>query len=160
MRSEINSLLDDVNHPTDASATVPATTPLVTAEGAPREITADDPYTTRISGRTEYVLVRLVQSLVYFARQVRAVLTGTDAARPALHSAPGAPGDDLTRIAGLNAEHAARLHTAGVTSYARLAQLSPDELRQIAFTPGGAAVDPAGWRQAAAQLARREGGRR
>lgn len=151
IRSEINSLLDGVNHTTGASDPTPI------AEAASHETTADDPYTTRISGRTEYVLVRLVQSLVYFARQVRGILTGTDAARPALHTAPGAAGDDLTRIAGLNADHAARLHTAGVTSYARLAQLSPDELRQIAFTPGGAAVDPVGWRQAAAQLARREG---
>jgi hypothetical protein len=152
MRSEINSLLDDVDHTTDASMTA-------TAESAPQNIMTDDPYTTRISTRTEYVLVRLVQSLVYFARQVRGILTGTDAARPALHNAPVAAGDDLTRIAGLNADHAARLNTAGVTSYARLVQLSPDELRQIAFTPGGAAVDPAGWRQAAAQLAASEGRR-
>ncbi len=153
MRSSINSLLDEVNHTAEATGLA------ATAEAAPRDAAPDDPYATRISGRTEYVLVRLVQSLVHFARQVRAILTG-DEARPALHTAPAsADGDDLTRIAGLNADHATRLKTAGVTTYARLAQLSPDELRMITFTPGGAAVDPAGWRQAAAQLASSEGGR-
>jgi predicted flap endonuclease-1-like 5' DNA nuclease len=63
------------------------------------------------------------------------------------------PADDLTRIAGLSAEQAARLRTAGVTTYTRLAQLSPDELRMITLTPGGATADPAQWQVQARQLA-------
>jgi predicted flap endonuclease-1-like 5' DNA nuclease len=62
-------------------------------------------------------------------------------------------GDDLTRIDGLNADHAERLRTAGVTTYAKLAQLSTDELRLITLTPNSAATNYAAWRVAAAQLA-------
>jgi hypothetical protein len=104
----------------------------------------DGRYVTRINGRTEYVLVRMVQSLMQFMRQLREILGGAEGARPAIRTAPlTLPADDLTRIAGLSAEQAARLRTAGVTTYTRLAQLSPDELRMITLTPGGATADPA-----------------
>ena len=100
------------------------------------------------------VLVRLVQSMVQFVRQVRTILTGADAARPALRAEHELrAGDDLTRINGLNADHAERLRTSGVITYAKLAQLSTDELRLITLTPTGVATNYAEWRVAATQLA-------
>ncbi|HAJ35450.1 MAG TPA: hypothetical protein DCL15_07130 [Chloroflexi bacterium] len=53
----------------------------------------------------------------------------------------------------MSSEHAARLRAAGVTTYARLAALSPDELHMITLTPGDAAIDPIQWQMQAQQLA-------
>lgn len=148
--SSINELIDTVSQEQREQlmplAPSPADSSLVEAR--------DDRYVTRINGRTEYVLVRMVQSLMQFMRQLREILGGSGGARPAIRTAPlTLPADDLTRIAGLSAEQAARLRTAGVTTYTRLAQLSPDELRMITLTPGGATADPAQWQVQARQLA-------
>jgi hypothetical protein len=148
--SSINELIDTVSQEQREQLMPPAPSPadssLVEAH--------DGRYVTRINGRTEYVLVRMVQSLMQFMRQLREILGGAEGARPAIRTAPlTLPADDLTRIAGLSAEQAARLRTAGVTTYTRLAQLSPDELRMITLTPGGATADPAQWQVQARQLA-------
>ncbi|HHY55926.1 MAG TPA: hypothetical protein GYA08_10865 [Chloroflexi bacterium] len=155
--SSINELIGAVSpEPKETPAVVtPTETPTVPDASA-------DFYVTRINGRTEYVLVRIVQSFVHFIRQLREIFTGAEAPRPQVHPAPPAPpGDDLTRIAGLGAEQAARLRMAGVTTYARLAELSPDELRMITLTPDNAAFDPGAWQAQARQLhgMQPEGGR-
>ncbi|HQY90641.1 hypothetical protein [Caldilinea sp.] len=154
----INELIDTVSQETNpdssgASAPLPHE-PKSLGKGERAGEARDSVYTTRITGRTEYVLVRLVQSMVQFVRQVRTILTGADAARPALRAEHElSAGDDLTRINGLNADHAERLRTAGVITYAKLAQLSTDELRLITLTPNGVATNYAEWRVAATQLA-------
>ncbi|MBE2239545.1 MAG: hypothetical protein IAE81_17275 [Caldilineaceae bacterium] len=154
----INELIDTVSqetNPGSSGASSPLShEPTSAGKGARVGETQDSVYTARITGRTEYVLVRLVQSMVHFVRQVRTILTGADAERPALRAEHEiSAGDDLTRIDGLNADHAERLRTAGVTTYAKLAQLSTDELRLITLTPNSAATNYAAWRVAAAQLA-------
>jgi hypothetical protein len=146
--SSINELIDTVSQEPRVAAGTP-TPPAVLAPAI-----SDDPYVTRVSGRAEYVLVRIVQSFVQFIRQLRQIITGAEAPRPVVRPVPTvASADDLTRIAGLSNEHAARLRAAGVTTYARLAALSPDELRRIALKPGDAAIDPVQWQTQAQQLA-------
>ena len=107
-------------------------------------------------------MVRMVQSLMQFMRELRGILTGAQNVPPVIRSAP-APltGDDLTRITGLSDEQADRLRTAGVTTYARLAELSPDELRLITLTPDHVAADPGQWQAQAQHLLgmQPEGGR-
>lgn len=151
LMSSINELIDTVSQEQKAVAVVPA---------APSPAVSADPDVTRVSGRAEYVehaLVRIVQSFVQFIRQLRQIMTGAEASRPEVRPALAvAPEDDLTRIAGLSREHAARLRAAGVTTYARLVALSPDELRMITLTPGEPAVDPAQWQTQARQLANKQ----
>lgn len=103
-------------------------------------------------GRMERILVRLVQAMAQFMRQVRAIVTGRE--MPATEIGVRAPdADDLTRIEGLTLEQAQRLRVAGVTTFERLAALSPDELRLLTLTPGSGAVDVERWRAQAARLA-------
>jgi len=156
--SSINELIDTVNQ--ESKAEHPASSPSQAATLA--SAVDDDPYVTRINGRAEYVVVRMVQSLMQFMRELRGILTGAQNGSPALRPAPvNYVGDDLTQITGLNAEQADRLRTAGVTTYARLAELSPDELRLITLTPDGVAADPGQWQAQAQHLLRMlpEGGR-
>lgn len=156
--SSINELIDTVNQ--EPKEGIVASNPSQAESLA--SAADDDPYVTRINGRAEYVLVRMVQSLMQFMRELRGILTGAQNGSPALRPAPvNTLGDELTQIAGLNAEQADRLRTAGVTTYARLAELSPDELRLITLTPDGAAADPEQWQTQAQHLLRLqlEGGR-
>jgi len=144
-------LIDDVNHELGGGA---VTEPAISLDPSGAAEAGTEFYTTHIASRTEYVLVRLVQSVVAFVRQLRTIVTGAETPRPALHAAPASiVADDLTQIDGLHADHAARLRTAGVTTFAHLAQLSPDEVRLITLTPGAAAADYARWPVQAAQFA-------
>ena len=103
-------------------------------------------------GRMERILVRLVQAMAQFMRQVREIVTGRE--MPATEIGMKASDvDDLTRIEGLTLEQAERLRVAGVTTFERLAALSPDELRLLTLTPGSASVDVERWRAQAARLA-------
>jgi len=144
-------LIDNVNHAPGGGAVAEPAVRLDPSGAAEAET---ELYTTHIASRTEYVLVQLVQSVVAFVRQLRTILTGAETPRPALHAAPASiVADDLTQIDGLYADHAARLRTAGVTTFAHLAQLSPDEVRLITLTPGAVAADYARWPVQAAQFA-------
>lgn len=146
--SSINELIDTVSQEQKAAAVA------LLAPEASSLATSDGPYVTRVSGRAEYVLMRIVQSFVQFIRQLRQIVTGAETPRPEVRPpAPNALEDDLTQIAGLSSEHAARLRAAGVTTYSRLAALSPDELRMITLTPGDTAIDPVQWQARAQQLA-------
>lgn len=147
--SSINELIETASQEQRAENVAPllATPPTTASDDL-------DGASVRISGRTEYVLVRIVQSFVQFIRQLRQIITGAEAPRPAVRPASTLTSeDDLTQIAGLSSEHAARLRAAGVTTYARLAALSPDELRMITLTPGDADIDPVQWQMQAQQLA-------
>lgn len=150
LAASINNLIETVNPP-------PATTPTATAiQPAPQE---NSPYTTKITGKTEFVLVRLVQTVVQFFRQVRSILAGDGADKPTLYvSDPPVAGsaagrDDLTKIVGLTEAHAERLRVGGITSFTQVAALSTDELRLMTFTPGAAPADYARWQAEAADLA-------
>ncbi len=152
LAASINNLIETVNKE-------PATTPLSPTNVAPKAVQEEGPYTTKITGKTEFVLVRLVQTFVQFFRQVRAILSGDDAEKPVIHPSgasvtdPAARRDDLTQIAGLTQAHADRLRIGGVVSFAQVAALSTDELRLMTFTPGAAPADYTRWRAEAAQLA-------
>lgn len=144
LRLSIQELIENVSHDeAPAVASELAAAPQVDAEAARTDV-----YTTQVSGRAEYVLVRLVQSFVHFVRQVRAIVTGTDAARPEVRAPQAStPQDDLTRITGLTPADAERLQMAGVTTYARLARLSAEELRLITLTPGRTASSASAYTQ-------------
>lgn len=123
----------------------------------------DKIYTTVITSRTEWMLVRVVQAMVQFVRQVRSAITGEETPcsepRPA-HDAALCE-DDLTRISGLTPAHAEQLKVVGVTQYAQLAALTVDELRMLTFTPDAAKpIDYEQWRREAASLAASQGGGR
>lgn len=60
--------------------------------------------------------------------------------------------DDLTTIKGIGLTFARRLQEAGVTSFAALAALSPDEVREMTAVANWQA-DPADWIAAAKELA-------
>jgi len=60
--------------------------------------------------------------------------------------------DDLTAVKGIGPTFARRLQEAGVTSFATLAALSPDEVREITAVANWQA-DPADWIAEAAQWA-------
>jgi len=68
--------------------------------------------------------------------------------------AEGAAADDLTAIKGIGPKFAETLQTAGITTYAALAQLTPEELEQIVQPAGWQKVDFAEWIAQAAELAR------
>lgn len=59
--------------------------------------------------------------------------------------------DDLTRIRGIGPKYAAILRAAGVTTYARLAEMSADELRAI-FSASGRVPDVSDWPAQAREL--------
>jgi len=113
-------------------------------------------YTAFITSRTEWMLLRIVQAMVQFVRQVRSAIAGEDAPRPALHAVRDAAicEDDLTRISGLMPVHAERLRLMGITRYSQVAALTVDELRRMTFTPDATKpVDYEQWRKEAAVLA-------
>jgi hypothetical protein len=64
------------------------------------------------------------------------------------------PPDDLTRIKGIGPTFARRLQEAGITSFAALAALSPEEAREISGATNWQA-DPADWIAEAKALANR-----
>ncbi len=68
--------------------------------------------------------------------------------------AQGAAADDLTVIKGIGPKFAETLQAAGITTFAALAQLTPEELEQIVQPAGWQKVDFAEWIAQAAQLAR------
>jgi predicted flap endonuclease-1-like 5' DNA nuclease len=144
LAASINELISTLNR---ASAETKKDAPM---EG-PLRAAHSQAAPTPPSGRMERILVRLVQAMAQFVRQVRAIISGRETPAPVPGArAPGA--DDLTRIDGLTPEYAERLRVAGVTTFERLAALSPDELRLLTLTPGGAAVDVERWRTQAARL--------
>jgi large subunit ribosomal protein L21 len=59
-------------------------------------------------------------------------------------TAVAAPPDDLTAIKGIGPTFARRLQEAGITSFAALAALSPEEARQFSGATNWQA-DPADW---------------
>jgi len=83
-------------------------------------------YVTQIQGRTEWLLVRLVQTLVQFVRQVRSLVHRSSPPPPPTLS------DELTQLRGLTELHAQRLRSGGITTLAQLANLSDAELQQLA----------------------------
>jgi predicted flap endonuclease-1-like 5' DNA nuclease len=62
--------------------------------------------------------------------------------------------DDLTAIAGIGPKIAAVLQKKGITSYAALAAMTPDEIKNRLLTEGSgyARFDTSGWPAAAKQL--------
>jgi large subunit ribosomal protein L21 len=63
-----------------------------------------------------------------------------------------APADDLTQINGIGPAFASRLNEAGITTFADLANQSPEEVREAARIAGGQA-DPEEWIAEAGTLA-------
>lgn len=113
-------------------------------------------YTAIITSRAEWMLLRIVQAMVQFVRQVRSAVAGEDALRPASHAAKDAAmcEDDLTRIPGLMPVHAERLRGMGITRYSQVAALTVDELQRMTFIPDATKpVDYERWRKEAAALA-------
>ena len=68
--------------------------------------------------------------------------------------AQGVAADDLTVIKGIGPKFAETLQAAGITTFAALAQLTPEELEQIVQPAGWQKVDFAEWIAQAAELAR------
>ncbi len=62
--------------------------------------------------------------------------------------------DDLTDIKGIGPAYGAALRQAGITSFARLAELSPERVREILNVPRWRKIDPEAWIEEAAQLRR------
>jgi predicted flap endonuclease-1-like 5' DNA nuclease len=60
--------------------------------------------------------------------------------------------DDLTRIKGIGPTYQAALQRAGVTSFAQLAGLSPERIRQILGVPQWRKIEPEAWIEQAARL--------
>ena len=146
LAASINDLITTLNKATaeTKNATTAEQPPLITPH---RQSDATPPM-----GRIERMLVRLVQTMARFVRQVRLIVAGEETPTPG-YGAPRLAADDLTRIDGLTPEHVTRLRVAGVTTFERLAALSPDELRLLTLMPGGAAVDVERWRAQAADFA-------
>lgn len=61
--------------------------------------------------------------------------------------------DDLTAISGIGPAYAAVLQKAGITGYAQLADLAPDEIRDVFRNAGKRAPNTSTWPQQAAELA-------
>lgn len=101
-------------------------------------------YVTQIQGRTEWLLVRLVQTLVQFVRQVRSLVHRSSPPPPPTLS------DELTQLRGLTELHAQRLRSGGITTLAQLANLSVAELQQL--TPGDTLASYRRWLADAATL--------
>ena len=70
----------------------------------------------------------------------------------ALPTAAPPDSDDLTRIAGIGPTYAARLHAAGIHTFAALAGYSPDELAALLTVPDWRRPDFAGWSAQAGAL--------
>jgi 1,4-alpha-glucan branching enzyme len=65
------------------------------------------------------------------------------------------PGDDLQEIRGVGPVFARRLYAAGVLTYADLAGLSPDRLREIVQAQNWQKIDPEAWIATAKVMAER-----
>mgnify|MGYP006292359597 FL=1 len=61
--------------------------------------------------------------------------------------------DDLSAISGIGPTYAAVLQEAGITGYAQLAGLTPDEIRAIFRDAGKRAPNTSTWPEQAAELA-------
>lgn len=61
--------------------------------------------------------------------------------------------DDLTAISGIGPAYAAALQEAGITGYAHLAGLAPDQIRTIFRAAGKRAPNADTWPEQAAELA-------
>ena len=74
---------------------------------------------------------------------------------PAASAAPVPPAqrDDLTKIHGIGPAFAKRLNEAGIHSYAALAALTPDQVRQMVNVAGWQKIEPETWIAEARQLA-------
>jgi hypothetical protein len=93
-------------------------------------------------------LINLVAGLIGIAfDRVQTEPNGEVASEP---DASGA--DNLTQINGIGPAFASRLNEAGITTFAKLANLSPEEVREAAKITGGQA-DPAVWIAEAETLA-------
>ena len=66
------------------------------------------------------------------------------ATEPAPAIAAGRP-DDLTQIKGIGPVFARRLNDAGITTFAQLAQATPDQVHEIVQAAEWQAVEPATW---------------
>ena len=115
----------------------------------------DGPYTATNLSRSEYAVVRLMQSVRQVYREIGALyrrrsgaesppseeamaaITSTSASAAESSSEDT---DDFARIPGLSAAHTERLHIAGITSYEKLASISKDELTQLFASPMGEPV--------------------
>ncbi len=73
---------------------------------------------------------------------------------PAAVEGAAAAEDDLTAIKGIGPKFAETLQAAGITTFAALAQLTPEELEQIVQPAGWQKVDFAEWIAQATELAR------
>lgn len=109
--------------PPAQSATQSRTEPQTPNPANPPESTGI--YVTQIQGRTEWILVRLVQTLVQFVRRVRSWVN-----TPSPLSPPASP-NDLTQLRGLTKAHVQQLRSGGITTLAQLANLSVTELQQL-----------------------------
>lgn len=93
-------------------------------------------------------LINLVAGIIGIAfDRVQAGHNGEMASEPNASAA-----DDLTQINGIGPAFASRLNEAGITTFADLANQSPEELREAARIAGGQA-DPAEWIVEAGTLA-------
>jgi WS/DGAT/MGAT family acyltransferase len=79
--------------------------------------------------------------------EVEAPQTGVRAAEPGR-------GDDLSRVAGIDATFAARLQAAGIATFAALAACTPNTLAAICQAPDWRRPDYASWIEQAGDLAR------
>lgn len=66
--------------------------------------------------------------------------------------------DSLERIDGINVIFAQRLQTAGVRTFAQLAQLSPERIVEIIRPKSRQAINPAAWIAQAKQMAQQREG--
>jgi len=85
------------------------------------------------------------------AAKSAAVAATAAAAVPAAPAAPVA-NDDLTKIEGIGPATASALKAAGVTSYAQLSTMTPDQIRAI-LSKAGLSGDPTSWSRQAALAA-------
>jgi len=60
--------------------------------------------------------------------------------------------DDLTQVDGIGPKYALVLNEAGVKTFAQLASMDSDAVREIFRATGGRAPDPSGWIEQAASL--------
>jgi predicted flap endonuclease-1-like 5' DNA nuclease len=81
------------------------------------------------------------------------VVAAAPVIEPAADTAPAVP-DDLEAITGIGPVYAGRLHGAGIQTFAQLAELSPDQIREI-IGPirSGHMIEPEKWIAEARRLA-------